>query len=547
MIKQLTTLQKIFLSIFLAVTFIYCFNVFKEPDSFYHLKAGQIIWEGMSIPNVDPFSFVANGAEWIPHEWLSEVLFFLSYKLAGFWGVISFGALLGMFACLLIFFLSQRKGANFYVSIIGVLILNALTFELWIGRPQIFSYFFVALLVYLLENFRESGKKINLIAIGLIILAWANMHAGFILGIAIVFAYLLGGIFNRYFHLPTALDAVKTKWLAFLLVALPFISLLNPSGYKIFTYSYVILPAVQKFRVSEWYSIIDFLYLNETRIYLAQMILFGLLGLYWFWFKKERRDYIVTFLFLGICFLPFVSIRHIGFWPMALIPFILEASQKFIFARVENRFNAKDFGIVATVILLLFAVPKIISFPERYYNRLTVPYGAAEFVKKEKLKGPIFNLYNDGGFMLWNLYPEKIFIDGRSEVYDLGKIDDYLAITGGAPHWKDLVDSKYKLEYFFIGYRRNPDGLMKMFANLEKEGWKLVYWDDLSVIYVRDDEQNKEVIKKYALEFVGPFRNATKLSDEDKKKAFGELKDVLGRVENSEIIQEYARLLMVKK
>lgn len=546
MIKKLSTTQKVFLGIFLITAFIYCFNVFKEPDSFYHLKAGQIILEGMSIPRVDPFSFVSGGAEWIPHEWLSEVILFGSYKLAGYFGVISLVAILGTLTSLILLTLCLKKGVNFYLSIVGILVLNALTFELWIGRPQVFSYLFVALFIYLLEKFREDGKTGSLLLLGLLTLAWANMHAGFILGIAIVFAYLAGGIVNHRLKLVSALDMVKLKKLAYLLLSLPLISLLNPSGYKIFTYSSVILPAVKKLRISEWYPITDFLYLSETKIYLVQILLFGIFGLAWFLSKKERRDFIPTFLFLGVCYLPFISIRHIGFWPVALIPFVLEATQKFILDKVESRFGARDFGIASAIVLLAFITPKVFSFPKKYYNPNTVPVGAAEFIKKEGLRGPLFNVYNDGGFMIWNLYPEKIFIDGRSEVYSLDKIDDYLAITGGAPHWKKLVDDKYKLEYFLVAYRMNPEGLTPMIANLEKEGWKLVYWDDLSVVYVRNDAQNREVINKYALELVGPFRNASKLSSEDKKKAFKELKDVLERVENSQIIQEYARILMSK-
>ena len=547
MSRSLSITQKIFLGLFLVTIFIYSFNAFKEPDAFYHLKAGQVILESATIPSTDPFSFVSQGAEWIPHEWLSEIILFLSYSLAGFWGVIIFVGLLGTLTGLIVFKICQKRGVNFYITIIGILLLNALTFELWIGRPQVFSYFFVALVVYLLENFRENGRKLNLFLIGLITLAWANMHAGFILGIAIVLAYLLGGVLNHYFRLNSAVDRLKLKWLSLLLLLLPIISLLNPSGYKIFTYSFVILPAVNRLQIMEWSSIVNYLYLNETKVYLAQIILLGLLGLWWFMFKKERRDFVVTFLFLGICFLPFISIRHVGFWPIALAPFILEALDKYIFARFENRVNTKDFGVIFGIILLIFAVPKIISFPKKYYNQQVLPYGAAEFVKTEKLNGPLFNLYNDGGYLIWNLYPEKVFIDGRSEVYGPDKIDDYLAITGGAPHWRDLVNDKYKLEYFFISYRMNSRGLLPLISNLERENWKLVYWDDLSVIYVRNSEQNREVIKKYAINFVGPFRNADKLSDEDKKEAFGELRDILGRVENSEIIQQYAKLLMINK
>ncbi len=545
MIKELSITKKIFLGLFLSVVFVYCFNAFKEPDSFYHLKAGQVVLETASIPNSDPFSFVANGAEWVAHEWLSEAILFISYKVAGFWGVISFVALLGALTSFIIYLICRIRGVNFYISLLGILILNALTFELWIGRPQIFSYLFTALFVYLLERFRIDGRKINLILIALITLIWANMHAGFILGLAIVFAYLFGGILNHHFKLQSALDKLKLRNLSFLFISLPFIALLNPSSYKIFTYSYVILPAIEKLGVMEWYSILDYLYLNETVIYLAQMVIFGLLGIYWYLSKRENRDFILVSLILGISVLPFISIRHIGFWPVALIPFVLEAVHRFVFVRIENRINSKDFGILLGIVLLLFSTPKFFSFPKEYYNRLSVPIGGAEFIKRENLKGPIFNLYNDGGFLIWNLYPsEKIFIDGRSEVYSQDKLDEYLSILGGGENWRELVYDKYKLQYFFISYRRNPEKLLPLIRDLENDRWRLVYWDDLSVIYVKDDVQNKEIIKKFALNYVGPFRNALNLPEDDKKQAFAELQGLLGRIENSEIIQQYARQLM---
>ena len=44
---------------------------FSDPDLWYHLKIGEIIWNTHSIPRVDLFSFTAYGHPWMAQEWLS--------------------------------------------------------------------------------------------------------------------------------------------------------------------------------------------------------------------------------------------------------------------------------------------------------------------------------------------------------------------------------------------------------------------------------------------------------------------------------------------
>ncbi len=68
--------EKFFLGLFFVVIFLYALNPFKESDSFYHLKTGELIWQTKQIPHSDVFSLTAEGAPWVAHEWLAEPLFF---------------------------------------------------------------------------------------------------------------------------------------------------------------------------------------------------------------------------------------------------------------------------------------------------------------------------------------------------------------------------------------------------------------------------------------------------------------------------------------
>src|SRR4051812_22887859 len=56
---------------------------FSDPDLWWHLKTGEIIWNTHSIPRVDLFSFTANGHPWVAQEWLSEVTIYGAWKFGG--------------------------------------------------------------------------------------------------------------------------------------------------------------------------------------------------------------------------------------------------------------------------------------------------------------------------------------------------------------------------------------------------------------------------------------------------------------------------------
>ena len=61
-----------------------------------------------------------------------------------------------------------------------------------VDRPQFFSFLFMVILILLLERFRKSPhSKISLFFIPPLMLLWANMHAGFVFGIAVISIYAL--------------------------------------------------------------------------------------------------------------------------------------------------------------------------------------------------------------------------------------------------------------------------------------------------------------------------------------------------------------------
>ncbi len=44
-----------------------------DPDLWWHLKVGEIVWQRHSIPRMDTFAFTTHGHAWMAHEWLAQV------------------------------------------------------------------------------------------------------------------------------------------------------------------------------------------------------------------------------------------------------------------------------------------------------------------------------------------------------------------------------------------------------------------------------------------------------------------------------------------
>lgn len=546
---QLSHSQKFLLILFLTMVFLYSFNQIKESDPFYHLKAGEVIWQTKSVPRADIFSYTASGAEWIAHEWLAEVIFYFVYKFFNFWGLIVFAALIAAFVYYLIFRLAVKKGANFYLAIFSIFFLSYLTFRFWIPRPQIFAYLAFVVLIYLLENYRQSPKTKYLWFIVLDIWFWANVNASVILGLVILIFYLFAEAVK--FYLPKLSQFILSqKAIAYFglttLVAFGF-SLLNPNTYKVLFYSVYIKESVQLFRVLEWQSIISFRQDPKITVFLVLMLFVDAFLIWWLGLRKTSRDLTYLGLVMGVSIMPFISIRHYAFWPLAaVLPFAVLTSE--ILKKALQKFSTKELLFIFSSIGLVFLGGRYFSFPRYYLNENIMPAQAADFIENNQLKGPFFNLYNEGSYLIWRFWPrEKVFIDGRSEIYGKKQIREFFTIIGGLADWEKLVDEKYRINYFILPYlpaETLGKSIQPLIVKLFKENWSLIYWDDTALIFVRTSPENQTLIEKYIIRHNHPYRDPRIIPENEAELAAKEIEALLERFPQSSVIQKYAQMFL---
>jgi hypothetical protein len=206
-----------------------------DPDLWGHVRFGLDTLNTQRLTSVDPYSFTQD-LPWINHEWLSEVLFAVAYRLGGVLGLVLLkSTVLVTVACLLAALTRQVDAhLRWWLLAVALVSLGPMSGTF---RPQLWTILGLALVCRVLT----SGSSLAwLVAIFPI---WANLHGGWIVGAGLVALWSVGRLFDTR-SLRTALPIVAALGVAVAATAL------NPYGVRLWMF---LLRTVRMSRdISEW-------------------------------------------------------------------------------------------------------------------------------------------------------------------------------------------------------------------------------------------------------------------------------------------------------
>jgi hypothetical protein len=211
-----------------------CIDATGDPDVWWHLRTGQWIADNLSVPHAELYSYTAAGAPWVVHEWLSELIFWLVYRGVGLAGLAVVVGLIAWSGLLALAKLARQHGAR-GISIGLVLLLGAKALQPVTGtRPQMFTFALLCWTLVLLDSHvRRGGRRIWLLIP--LFLLWANLHAGFAVGLGILGLALVGALLDALWQ--HRVDGVLRRRLGEAAVALTLgglVALLNPNGINLY-------------------------------------------------------------------------------------------------------------------------------------------------------------------------------------------------------------------------------------------------------------------------------------------------------------------------
>lgn len=456
-----------------AVTVLSLATRFENPDLWWHLKVGQIIWNTHTIPSSDLFSFTAQGHPWTAHEWLSEVSMYGAYKLGGYTGLMIWVSVLASLIFLVVYLLCWLMTGNALVALRGGMVAWCFgTVGLSI-RPLILGHLFLAAEILVLELARTRRRR-WLWLLPPLFAAWVNCHPSFVFGMAVLAVYFISSLIKASAGLVVSEDSDRgwQLWLGWILVACTAALCANPIGIRLWIYPFDVLfhQRTSLESIQEWLP--PDLRQGRTLAMLAVVPAVLLLSM----IRKSSLSIRELLLMLMASGLALQHSRMVFLFGILISPILCRFGWGRDNKRTYPLANAVIMGGCLAAVIWFFSGPAALEKQVLQVN----PVQAVKFIRASHLAGPMLNEYRFGGYLIWNLPETKVFIDGRGDVYDWnGTMGEYL-------RWANLrEDPKLMLDRHGIKFCLLYDGSSIARAMPYLPGWKKIYSDGLAVVFSR--------------------------------------------------------------
>ena len=479
-----------------------------------HIKNGELILHEevrQKVLRTNLYSYSYPDYFFLNHHWESGVIFYLVHQTFGFNGV-SILFLIVSLATLGLFFGLAVKKSDFATAFLVAVLLLPLMADRTEIRPEMFSYLLAGVFLWVLWEARKGRKW--LMFLPLLQLLWVNLHIYFFLGFFLIGIFLAEEIL-LFLIKKDSKSLGSASWrmrdLGIALVLSMLSSFLNPAGIKGVLYPLKIF-GNYGYRVLEnqtvWF--LDKIIQYPPNLYFK--IGFGLLLLSWIFVFWKRKIFSLSKLVLTIfiSYLSWTAVRNFtlfGFFALPIISSNLSEFNEFSLPRRRLGDDISQYFMISSLAILILFGLFLVNIPfwkTRNYIGFGLKKGvekSAEFFKREKLRGPVFNNYDNGSYLIYYLYPqEKVFVDNRPEAYPKGFFDQiYIPMQENNDRWKEM-EQKYNFNtVFFYRHDLTPWAQTFLVNRITDSSWAPIYVDDFSIIFVKRNEINKELINKFEL------------------------------------------------
>ena len=438
-----------------------------DPDTMWQVTVGQWIIDHRAVPTVDVYSFTMRGEPWISTQWLSQVLYAKTYAIAGWSGpvVLAAGAIAATFA-LFTRFLSRRLSGGVTLAFFAAAL--ALTMPHMLARPHVLA---LPLLVAWAAGLIDAADRRAVPSFWLLPLMalWANLHGGFVFGIALIAPVALDAIIGAE---ASRQKSLLLGWFGFGVAALA-ASCVTPYGWNALLASQKILslggalPLIMEWRSADFSSLGPF--------ELALLLSIGLV------------------LWRGITLPPVRIALLLGLLHMSLAQgraaeILALVAPLFLAAPLARQIGGADAPLFATplrnavmagVVMALAALTVFYASVYRFEPHMRgSPVAAVTELKKLNLSR-VFNDYDFGGYLIANGVAP--FIDGRTELYGEKFFVDHNAASGlMEPDNLFRLLEQYKIEATLM---RTQSAATKLLDRVD--GWEKIYSDGIATIHLR--------------------------------------------------------------
>jgi hypothetical protein len=428
-----------------------------DPDYWWHARTGELIAQTGRVPLADPYSFTAAGQRWVTHEWLSELLFYAVQHQFGYVGNVLLLGALGCLAVVALYATCRRWGVGELPAVVLVLWAFGMSLGSFGVRPQSITRVLLTLLALLLTVYRHTGRRAWLVLVPPLFFLWTNLHGGFAVGLGLLGLTVAGDIVDRVRARPWQ-ALVSSSWpLLATVFASVVAALLTPNGVAglLYPLAFVMQGTGGQQLISEWQPP------DVRQLAFAPFTASLLLALALGWIRRPPLRTAEAFWVLAFSLLALQSIRNIQLYATVVTPLIgarlcteVPAFSRGVRAwRTPRRMVVlwTAVTLVACVYMGYFAKSAGVSPQLGWWpSSAAFPEGGAAYLRDHNLGGNLFNQFEWGGYLINFNYPQqRVFIDGRPDMYGPALFDEYVDVVQLAPNWREILD-KHAIELVLV-------------------------------------------------------------------------------------------------
>lgn len=484
----------------------YTFSIFFKSDNSFdqdlgrHLKLGEIIANTHQVPKINLFSYTYPEFPFINHHFLFEVFIYLWSRVLNLQSLLIFKISLVLFSVILLLS-TIRKPTYPLLLPIGYIFLHILR-ERTDLRPEIFSFFFTACTIFVLEKFIDKKKTRYIYLLPLVQLIWVNTHIYFFLGLTIQAIYIFDFYLRKEYQ--------KFKILLLIILTSFALSLLNPNfingllyPFRIFTnYGYTVAENQNLFLLERiGFQDNNFLFVKLSIVITIASLILSLL----------RNPFSIknnAICLLGVI-MSLANIRSFPYLVFLSLPFVLKNLN-------FGHINKKTLFIIIASGILLFS-ESVFYLNGNYYKesdrndspglKLTENgKSAMDFVVAKNLSQPVYNNFDIGSYIIYRGYPKyRVFVDGRPEGYPASFFQETYIPSQENPQVFADLDLKYKFQTIIFSITdQTPWGKSFLDSITKNPDWVTVYLDNFMIILVKSNRLQEYQVRPLVLNNLNP-------------------------------------------
>ncbi|MCX7410673.1 MAG: hypothetical protein NTZ32_21575 [Planctomycetales bacterium] len=470
----------------------FCFRPLWHTDVWGHLAYGRLIWQTQSLPIHEPLMPLAKGMRFVDTAWLSQLIGWGAISRLGVPGLQGLYALSVSLCAGLLAWRAYRSSRNGWFGLAAVMVFLVVGWsQLMVQRPQLAGLVcFIALLTICTSR---RPRPIEWLLVPLLFAAWANVHASFLMGLALLGCCVVGRVVDllrRTGSIQRVLrdDGVRRSFLLLELAAAAV--LLNPYGIELYAEALRFSSNENLQELTEWSPLS--LREGQGQVFAAVAVLLAML---YRWTPRRVQTWEVLALVvfgagalwsnrLLIWWAPvaacLVALHGYSAWRAAcrqpLIPAVAPRAGKWSVVMVGLVFIS--FGYSPLGVKVMHGKNPALKKAVSTYT----PIATVEYLKENPPQGLVFNTYEWGDFLQWSGPPGmKVFVNSHAHLVPRDIWQAYMQVIEQRAGWEEIFD-RYGVNTIVLDKDYREPLIKKM---KEDDKWKVGLERDGQVVFVR--------------------------------------------------------------